>query len=163
MIDLVALFLLIELIYVIRAWNSAEIRLLIRNQKPQSIGRSIGGSSIDQLINWAACSANSELLGRSVDRSGSVLSRTESTGIDHWIDWPAWIDQPIDPEFTPCTVASRIDQWIDPIAFNRLSSIPIDWGAGFRPRNLVVQFLDHKGCKIWQVHPRLYPLAYDWW
>ena len=78
--------MLIELIYVICARNSAKIIAQLRNQKPQSISRSIGGPSVDQLIDWGVFLANNKLLDRSADRSGRVLSRTESLGIDHWID-----------------------------------------------------------------------------
>ena len=93
-----------------KCWNQT----LGWNQKLRSISWSIRGSPIDQLIGWASCSVNSRLLDRSADRSSHILSQTEGPGIDHWIDWPVWIDQPIDPEYCPSTVACWIDHWIDP-------------------------------------------------
>ena len=72
--------IVLELIYEILARNSAEIRVLVRNQKPQSIGRSIGGFSIDQPIDREVRTVNSRRLDRSANRSSKFCREQKALG-----------------------------------------------------------------------------------
>ena len=157
-----------------QCWNQASGT----KSEPQSSGRSIGGFSIDQPIDWEVRTANSRPLDWSADRSSRILAWTKSLGIDRSIDrgnrsreqralesingsigQSGSISRSIQ-NINPSTVAIGIDPQIDSTACNRLSSVWIDWKAGFRPRDLVVQLLDHRGCRLCHVYLRLHPLAH---